>query len=56
MTLTKLFRGQNKNPSWLLPVEIDAELELIQTLAEIDKDQCFNNGEMEILSEDEYVE
>jgi hypothetical protein len=56
VTLTKLFGCQNKCPSWLLPVEIDAESELMQALAEIDEDKCPNNGEVEILSEDEYVE
>ena len=56
VTLAKLFRGQNKCPSWLLPAEIDAESELMQALAEIDEDECPDDGEVEILSEDEYVE
>ena len=55
VTLTKLFGGQNKHPWWLLPVEIDAESELMQALAEIDENECPDNGEVEILSEDEYV-
>ena len=56
VTLAKLFGGQNKCPSRLLPAEIDAESELMQALAEIDEDECPNDGEVEILSEDEYVE
>jgi len=48
--------GQNKHPSWLLSVEIDAESELMQALAQIHKDECPDKGEVEILPEDEYVE
>ena len=55
MTLAKLFGGQNKHPSWLLPAEIDAELELIQALAEIDEDEQPNDGAVEIHSDDEYI-
>ena len=42
---------------WLLPAEIDAELELMQALAEVDKDEHPNAWVVEILSEDdlEYV-
>jgi hypothetical protein len=56
VTLTNLFGGQSKCPSQLLPVEIDAELELMQALAEVEKDQCLDDGAVEIHSEDEYVE
>ena len=38
VTLTKLFRGQNKCPLQLLPMEIDAESDLIEALANIDED------------------
>jgi hypothetical protein len=55
VTLTKLFRGQKECPSWLLPAEIDAESELMQALAEVDKDKCPNDGAVEIASEDEYI-
>ena len=56
VTLTKLFGCQNKCPSLLLRAEIDAESELMQALAEIDKDEHPDDGKVEILSEDEYVE
>jgi hypothetical protein len=41
---------------WLLPVEINAESELMQVLAEIDEDECPDDGAVEILLEDEYIE
>jgi hypothetical protein len=41
---------------WLLPAEINAESELMQALAEIDEDECPDDGAVEILLEDEYVE
>ena len=52
----KLFGGQNKHPSQLLPVEIDAESELMQALAEVDDDEQLDDGAVDILSEDEYAE
>ena len=39
VTLTKLFGGQNKHPSQLLPAEIDAESDLMEALANIDEDE-----------------
>jgi hypothetical protein len=56
ITLARLFRGQNKHPSQLLPVEIDAKSELMQALAEVDEDEQLDDGTVEILSEDEYAE
>jgi hypothetical protein len=56
VTLTKLFRGLDKCPLWLLPAEINAESELMQALAEIDEDECPDDAEVEILLEDEYIE
>ena len=56
ITLVKLFGGQNKHPLQLLPVEIDAESELMQALAEVDEDEQLDVGAVEILSEDEYTE
>ena len=53
-----LFFGQHSSP--LAPAEIDAELALMQALAEVaaeeEEDEQPDNGEIEILSEDEYVE
>lgn len=48
--LAKLFGGQKEHPSQLLPVEIDAESELMQALAEVDKDKCLDDRVVEILS------
>ena len=56
VTLAKLFGGQNKRPSQLLPAEIDAESELMQALAEVEEDEHPDDGAVEILSEDEYAE
>jgi hypothetical protein len=42
--LAKLFRGLNKHPLRLLPVEINPELELMQVLAEVDGDECPDDG------------
>jgi hypothetical protein len=55
ITLTKLFGGQDKCPSQLLPAEIDAKAELMQALTEIDEDEWLDDGAVEILSEDEYT-
>jgi len=55
VTLAKLFGGQNKRPSRLLPAEIDAESELMQALAEIDEDERPDDGAVEIHSDDEYI-
>ena len=49
VTLAKLFGGQNKRPLRLLPVEIDAESELMQAPAEVDEDEHPDDGEVEIL-------
>jgi hypothetical protein len=54
--LPKLFRGQDKHPSCPLPAEVNAESELMQTLAEVDEDKCPNDRAVEILSEDKYIE
>ena len=53
--LAKLFGGQNKRPSQLLPAEIDAESDLMEALANIDEDEHPDDGAVEILLEDEYV-
>ena len=55
ISLAKHFGGQNKHPSQLLPAEIDAELKLMQALAEVDEDERLDDGAVEILSEDEYT-
>ena len=55
ISLAKHFGGQNKHPLQLLPVEIDAESELMQALAEVDEDERLDDGAVEILSEDEYT-
>ena len=49
-------RGQDKHPSCPLTAEVNAESELMQALAEIDEDKCSDDGAVEILSEDKYVE
>ena len=56
VTLAKLFRGRDECPLWLLPAEIEAELELMQALADVDEDECPDDGAVEIPSEDEYIE
>ena len=48
ITLAKLFEGQNKCPLQLLPVEIDAESELMQALAEVDEDEQLNDGAVDL--------
>ena len=53
--LTKLFEGQNKRPSQQLPVEIDAESDLMEALANINEDEHPDDGAVEIPSEDESV-
>ena len=53
--LAKLFGGQNKCPSQQLPVEIDAESDLMEALANIDENKHPDDGAVEIPSEDEYV-
>lgn len=52
--LAKLFRGQDNlnHPLWPLPVEVNAKLELMQELAEVDEDKCTDDGAVEIISED----
>ena len=55
ISLAKHFRGQNKHLLQLLPAEIDAGLELMQALAEVDEDERLDDGAVEILSEDEYT-
>jgi hypothetical protein len=48
-TLAVLFSGMKQPPSWLLPVEIDAESTLMQALAEIEGDEWPDNGEVEMI-------
>ena len=59
MVLIKKQRFE-QHSSPLAPAEIDAELALMQALAEVaaeeEEDEQPDNGEIEILSEDEYVE
>ena len=53
--LVKFFRGQNKCPSQLLPMEINTESDLMEALANIDEDEQPDDGAVEIPLEDEYV-
>ena len=43
-------------PPWLVPAEIKAEAALMQALAELEEDEWLDDGEVEIASEDEYME
>jgi hypothetical protein len=43
-------------PLWLLPVEINAESELVQALAEVDEYERPDDQAVEILLEGEYIE
>ena len=54
MTLAILFGGQKQPPSRLSPAEIDAELALMQALAEVEEDEWLDDGEIEIPSDEEY--
>jgi hypothetical protein len=45
-TLVILFGGQKQPPSQLSPVEIDAELALMQALAEVEEDEWLDDGEI----------
>ena len=60
VTLAKLFGGQTKRPSPLVPAEIDAESALMQAFAEVEaetyEDTRPDDGAVEIVSDDEYVE
>ena len=53
--LTKLFRDLDVCPLLLLPAKIDAEVELMQVLAEVHEDKCPDDGVVEILLEDQYI-
>lgn len=55
-TLEKLFGGKAQCPPWLVPAEIKAEAALMQALAELEEDEWLDDGEVEIASEDEYME
>ena len=55
-TLEKLFGGKAQHPPWLVPAEIEVEAALMQALAELEKDKQLDDGEVEIASEDEYME
>ena len=54
LTLATLFGGQKERLSRSLPREIDAEAELMQALAELEEEENFDDGAIEIPSEDEY--
>jgi hypothetical protein len=56
MTVATLFGGLHECPSWLLPVEINAESELMQVLAVVDEYKHPDNQVVEILSEGKYIE
>ena len=60
VSVTKRNWPKSQHPSPLAPTEIDAESTLMQALAEVaaeeEEDERPDNGEIEILSEDEYVE
>ena len=53
--LTTLTVGQAERPLQLSHVEVDAELELIQALAEVEEDDQLDNGEVAIDLDDEFV-
>lgn len=54
------FGGQSERASLLVPAEIDAESALMQSLAEVtveeEEDKYLDDGEIEIQSEEEYIE
>jgi hypothetical protein len=54
ITLAILFGGQKQPPLQLLQEEIDAELELMQALAEVEEDERPDNGVVEIDSDEEF--
>ncbi|KIM91303.1 hypothetical protein PILCRDRAFT_521 [Piloderma croceum F 1598] len=54
-TLAVLFGGQKERPSRLSPAEVDAELVLMEALAEAEEDEQLDDGEVEINLDDEFV-
>ena len=54
MTLAILFGSQKQPPSWLSPVDFDAESALMQALAEVEEDEQLDDGEIKIPSDEEY--
>jgi hypothetical protein len=49
--LATLFGGQKQQLSHIPPKEIDAEAELMQALAELDEEENWDDGAIEIPSE-----